>query len=59
MKTSRVMTLEEQREIFERDARISVNAQLCQRRNGDSAVPLGVLLDDALPPEGDVIATRG
>ena len=44
-----VLTLEEQREAFERNARISVNAQMYQRRAGDVPVPLGALLDDSLP----------
>jgi hypothetical protein len=49
LKVHHVLTLAEQREAFDRDARISVNAQRCQQRTGDPAVPLRVLLDDELP----------
>ena len=48
LKVHHVLTLEEQRDAFERAARISVNAQRYQRRTGDLAVPLGVFLDDGL-----------
>jgi len=57
LKLHHVLTLEERELAFERDARVSVNAQLYQRRHrrGGGAPPailLGVLLDDRLP--GDV-----
>jgi hypothetical protein len=47
-----VVTLDERRDAFERDARTSVNEQLYRQRTGSQAVPLGVVLDDSLPPEG-------
>jgi hypothetical protein len=52
LKPHHIVTLEEQRDAAERDARISVNVQRYSRRTGSTAIPLGSLLDDSLPGEG-------
>jgi hypothetical protein len=51
LKVHHILTLEEQRAVFERDARVSVNVQRYLRRTSAFAVPIGVLLDDSLPKE--------
>lgn len=50
LKMHHALTRDEARRAFERAARVSVNVQRYRRQAGeDAAIPLGALLDDALP----------
>jgi hypothetical protein len=49
LKLHRVETLHERWDADEAAARRSVNVQRWRREHGDAAVPIGVLLDSALP----------
>lgn len=54
LKLHHVQTLAEREDADEADARRSVNAQRYRLRHPDEAIPIGALLDDALPGEGDL-----